>query len=247
MTGGAGEAGIATFGTLPRQHILTVRLDTPESWNVQAVRAEQDPDNLRCDHAGCGDRVGTRKDLSSVGYTLKSVLVVGQCYQVTDSAYGGVPPNGLQLVLSSQTVQTDTLVMQNLGYFQLQANPGLWTLSLAEGRATEIFQIVDFDTMPISVLSFASDMKRLPVKKRPGMEDVSLLDDPKAQSTEATQMQGQKKGKTSKGKKNKKNKDSNDGSQPSVWSSLTGMFSSQKPIAKVDEVMISSVVFLILF
>jgi UDP-glucose:Glycoprotein Glucosyltransferase len=42
-------------------------------------------------------------------------------------------------------VQWDTLVMQNLGYFQLQANPGLWQLTLAEGRASELYQIADAD------------------------------------------------------------------------------------------------------
>jgi hypothetical protein len=30
-------------------------------------------------------------------------------------------------------VQVDTLVMQNLGYFQLKASPGLWQLSIAPG------------------------------------------------------------------------------------------------------------------
>jgi hypothetical protein len=71
VTGSTDEQSVATFGTLPKQHILTVRLDTPESWNVQAVRAEQDPDNLLCDSAGCGDRGSQRKDVSSVGYNLK--------------------------------------------------------------------------------------------------------------------------------------------------------------------------------
>jgi hypothetical protein len=31
-------------------------------------------------------------------------------------------------------VQVDTLVMQNLGYFQLKASPGLWQLSIAPGE-----------------------------------------------------------------------------------------------------------------
>lgn len=161
------------------------------------------------------------------------MLVVGQCYQMSDSAYGGVPPNGLQIVLSSSTSHTDTLVMQNLGYFQLQANPGLWKLSLAEGRATELFQIVDVDNVAIAVYSFTSDMKRLPVKKRPGFEDVSLLDDPKAQSTESTQMQGQKRSKSTKSKKSKKA--TNSGDETSMWNSISGLFSS-KPVAKVEEV-----------
>lgn len=38
--------------------------------------------------------------------------------------------------------QVDTLVMQNLGYFQLKASPGLWELSIAAGRSRDLYQIV---------------------------------------------------------------------------------------------------------
>lgn len=38
--------------------------------------------------------------------------------------------------------QVDTLVMQNLGYFQLKASPGLWQLSIAPGRSRELYQVV---------------------------------------------------------------------------------------------------------
>ncbi len=33
--------GGVLFSSLPRQHTLTVRLDTPEPWNVQSARAVQ--------------------------------------------------------------------------------------------------------------------------------------------------------------------------------------------------------------
>jgi hypothetical protein len=41
-----------------------------------------------------------------------------------------------------EIVQVDTLVMQNLGYFQLKASPGLWELSIAPGRSRDLYQIV---------------------------------------------------------------------------------------------------------
>jgi UDP-glucose:glycoprotein glucosyltransferase len=123
-----------------------------------------------------------------------------------------VPPNGLQLTLSRTQVeseqsetetasllsgldQTDTLIMQNLGYFQLKANPGLWKLSLAEGRASQLYTISDsedFDSnaaiVPstdqpagtgkfIAVKSFADVTNKLMVVKRPGMERIPLLQD----------------------------------------------------------------------
>ena len=44
----------ALFSSLPRHHILTMRMDVPEAWNVQSIRAIQDVDNLRCDDVTCG-------------------------------------------------------------------------------------------------------------------------------------------------------------------------------------------------
>lgn len=35
----------------------------------------------------------------------------------------------------------DTIVMANLGYFQLKAGPGAWLLRLREGRSREIYFI----------------------------------------------------------------------------------------------------------
>eukprot|EP01036_Dinobryon_divergens_P027125 gene27125-35847_t len=46
-------------------------------------------------------------------------------------------------VAGQRAAASDTLVMQNLGYFQLQANPGLYILNLAEGKATELYDILD--------------------------------------------------------------------------------------------------------
>lgn len=86
-----------------------------------------------------------------------------RCYDVTSGAPS--PPQGLQLVLRASSsssshpsptqgkpaaaaaaaiavVVADTVVMENLGYFQLQAGPGLWELALAKGRASEVYEII---------------------------------------------------------------------------------------------------------
>ena len=44
-------------------------------------------------------------------------------------------PRGVQLWLGTESEPhaRDTLVMSNLGYFQLKAQPGAWNLSLAPG------------------------------------------------------------------------------------------------------------------
>lgn len=52
-------------------------------------------------------------------------------------------PRGVQLWLGrgGQDHVVDTLVMSNLGYFQLKAGPGLWQLRLAPGRSEELYTI----------------------------------------------------------------------------------------------------------
>lgn len=81
-----------------------------------------------------------------------------RCYDVTSGSPSA--PQGLQLVLrappssssrpspaqgkpaAAAAVVADTVVMENLGYFQLQAGPGLWELALAKGRASEVYEII---------------------------------------------------------------------------------------------------------
>lgn len=133
----ASSLAVASFRQMPRSQIFTVRMDVPEAWNVQATHSPQDIDNLVCDSRSCGDAASS--DTSYVTYTLKNLLVAGQCFELSRSVS---PPNGLQLTLDSVSksnqnlfpdnklvvrdsrVHSDTLVMQNLGYFQLQATPG---------------------------------------------------------------------------------------------------------------------------
>lgn len=54
-----------------------------------------------------------------------------------------VYPRGVQLHLGSpkQPHLQDTLVMSNLGYFQLKSAPGAWTLQLAPGRSRDLYRI----------------------------------------------------------------------------------------------------------
>ena len=50
--------------------------------------------------------------------------------------------NDDDVVPTGGSIVSDTLVMQNLGYFQLQAaSPGLFALHLAQGRASDLFDL----------------------------------------------------------------------------------------------------------
>ncbi|CAB9500382.1 UDP-glucose:glycoprotein glucosyltransferase [Seminavis robusta] len=97
----------ALFSNLPMEHTLTLRMDVPESWDVQQSNVAQDTDNLRCDvRSGCSDDahmgladesipIHQRDHITHVEFGLNSLLIFGQCYETKGSS-----PNGLQLTLT---------------------------------------------------------------------------------------------------------------------------------------------------
>ncbi|GMF26723.1 unnamed protein product [Phytophthora lilii] len=204
------------FRKLPVQPILTMKIETPEAWNVQILHAGDDLDNLRVDP----DNAAEVKSTTSAVFRLESLLVYGQCRDMTFNMYS--PPNGLQLVLErevgAQLLHRDTLVMKNLGYFQLQATPGVWSLHLARGRAAELFDIIDPDTdlpletHPIVVYDFGSHISQLFVRKKDGMEHEELLQSAdNAASTESKQTA------------DKKPTGKDDGALRNYWNSMLNM------------------------
>lgn len=90
----------------------------------------------------------------------------------------------------------DTLVMENLGYFQFKvSSPGVWHLSVAEGKSADVFELDKMvDThgevdlrgkreLPIVVDSLEGvTIRALKLLRREGMEDETLLE---KDSTEA--------------------------------------------------------------
>ena len=162
---------------LQTRAVLTLTVDTPEPWLVMLKVAPYDLDNLRLDTAA--------SPLLHIEYALEHLLISGQCFDY--STKPAQPPAGLQLQLSSPSIQYagDTVVMQNLGYFQLKANPGVWTLQFP-GRHAAIYQLhatlndvrasTDFSATQLSVVSLTDPYKRLAVQRRPGQESAQLLE-----------------------------------------------------------------------
>jgi len=75
-------SSIARFTHLPEQHTLTVRVDIPEPWNVQALLASQDIDNLRCSPSSCGEMM----------MIVMIVMIVMMWWCDDDGSDGGRPP-----------------------------------------------------------------------------------------------------------------------------------------------------------
>nr|AIG55512.1 secreted protein [Thraustotheca clavata] len=197
----------AIFKNLPLPPVLTMNIETPELFNVQMTESDCDVDNVQGD--------------AKAVYAVKSLLVYGQCIDRT-MPYHPTPPNGLQVVLErtagTELWHRDTVVMKNLGYFQLQATPGVWQLELAKGRATELYHMIEADEPTqqtrIIVHDFLSAITQLKVKKRPGQEYSRLLDEPEGQ------------------KSNDKKEDEED---QSYWKSLLSWGSGTKQVKPVAD------------
>ncbi|CAI4233074.1 unnamed protein product [Auanema sp. JU1783] len=164
----------ARFTNLPSKQLLTLSVHSPEAWMIENIYAQYDLDNIKMEQV---------TDSVNAIFSLEHILLEGHCFDEVS----GAPPRGLQFVLgtASDPSQFDTIVMANLGYFQLKANPGSWQLRLRDGRSKDIYDVSSHTNTEgeidgaISVLidSFTGRVIRLRVSKKEGMEERNLLSD----------------------------------------------------------------------
>jgi UDP-glucose:glycoprotein glucosyltransferase len=176
------NSNYAKFAGLPVNSLLTQNLAVPENWIVDLMRSVYDLDNIR---------------LSDIGgpvhseYELEYLLLEGHCFDSTT----GSPPRGLQFILGTKEQESvvDTIVMANLGYFQLKANPGAWILKLRYGKSSEIYDITNVDGLntihrvsdgyvSVVINSFRSHVLKVRVTKKPEQLSADLLGDDEPQS-----------------------------------------------------------------
>ncbi|XP_074155473.1 UDP-glucose:glycoprotein glucosyltransferase 2 isoform X1 [Sminthopsis crassicaudata] len=166
---------MAKFEEMPESPLLTLNMITPEGWLVEAVHSSCDLDNIYLK-----DIEGTVR----AEYELEYLLLEGQCFDETTRQ----PPRGLQFTLGMKKnpVMVDTIVMANLGYFQLKANPGAWILRLRQGKSEDIYQISrhegtdsppDVDDVIVVLSNFKSKILKVQVQKKPDKIDEDILTD----------------------------------------------------------------------
>lgn len=168
------EAGpLAKFAGIPPSPLLTQNLQVPENWLVEIVRSVYDLDNIKL------------QDINGPvhsEYELEHLLLEGHCFDTTT----GAPPRGLQITLGTKDnpVMVDTIVMANLGYFQLKANPGSWILRLRHGKSADIYDISSAEgpntvhsseETRVIINSLRSHVLKLRVTKKPGQANADLL------------------------------------------------------------------------
>lgn len=164
---------VARFMDLPESPLLTLNMITPESWMVQAVRSPHDLDNIHLQEVS---------GVVTAEYELEHLLLEGHCFDLST----GQPPRGLQFTLgtSREPLLHDTIVMANLGYFQLKANPGAWILRLRKGRSEDIYQVLTHDgtdspadagDVVVVLNSFHSKIVKVRVQKKADKMNEDLL------------------------------------------------------------------------
>ncbi|KAM4795438.1 UDP-glucose:glycoprotein glucosyltransferase 2 [Rhinophrynus dorsalis] len=163
----------AMFLDMPESPLLTLNMITPESWLVEAVHSSCDLDNIHLQDI---------EGIVTANYELEYLLLEGHCFDVTT----GQPPRGLQFTLGMKNdpVMVDTIVMANLGYFQLKANPGAWTLRLRKGRSEDIYHVFshmgtdspsDQEEIIVVLNNFNSKIIKVHVQKKPDQMHADLL------------------------------------------------------------------------
>ncbi|KAM9486664.1 UDP-glucose:glycoprotein glucosyltransferase 2 isoform 2-T2 [Clarias gariepinus] len=164
---------MARFTDIPESPLLTMNMITPESWMVEAVQSAYDLDNIHLQKVS---------GVVKAEYELEYLLLEGHCFDLST----GQPPRGLQFTLGmkQEPLVHDTIVMANLGYFQLKANPGAWILRLRKGRSEDIYQIqahdgtdspADAGDVIVMLNSFHSKIIKVRVQKKPDRINEDLL------------------------------------------------------------------------
>ncbi|KAF3934805.1 hypothetical protein ABW20_dc0110185 [Dactylellina cionopaga] len=125
----------AQFTEIPDKTLYSLSMDVPPSWLVTPSDTIHDLDNIKLQTFK--ERFGT-SDLNAT-YMLTNILIEGHARDTSLNE----PSAGAQMELGSSKNPTmeDTLVMQNLGYFQFKSNPGHWQIRLKPGRSSDIFSI----------------------------------------------------------------------------------------------------------
>ncbi|OAQ96902.1 hypothetical protein LLEC1_00568 [Akanthomyces lecanii] len=172
---GAIRGGQATFHGLPSEALLTLGMEVPPAWLVAAKESLHDLDNIKLS--------STETDVNAT-YELEHILIQGHSREGKSS-----PPRGVQLVLGTEKDPhlTDTIVMANLGFFQFQANPGIYSIHLKEGRSADIFEIESvgaqgWTAVPgdegtsLALLDFQGTTLYPRLSRRPDMEEVDVLE-----------------------------------------------------------------------
>ena len=181
-----------SFRDLPIEPIYTLGLDEPSSWLVRPREALYDLDNVQLGVVSGDER---QHGVEAV-FELDYIIVGGHAREKGTNS----PPRGVQLQLAAHhgSPVDDTLIVENLGYLQFKATPGVYHLEIREGRGREVFSLesagnegwysppVEEAGNQVTVTSFEGLTLYPRLARLPDQEFADVLEDPKDDDLEPT-------------------------------------------------------------
>lgn len=171
------EESYVEFDNLPADTLLTMDIEARDAWTVMQKDVDIDLFNIKLEHTSEAEA----SDSITAIYELKNILVQGY----SQEEFRKSPPRGMQLKLGNLTNShvTDTIVLSNLGYFQLKANPGVWTLEPMDGRSSQFYEILSLNKKnsykdpQVIVDSFEGVTLNPVMRRKPGFESADIMDE----------------------------------------------------------------------
>ncbi|KAF4675240.1 hypothetical protein FOL47_008079 [Perkinsus chesapeaki] len=149
--------GAAEFILEPSRNTLTLGMDVLPNWQVSSRKGRVDMDNIRITPAD--------EEIVEAQYVLKQLYVEGQSYDVDANGHPRGPADGAQLQLLDLTSKplAETWVIRNLGYYQLFANPGRYSIQLKpDTMGREVYEAMGTNVVDVNKFMMPS----YPVKLR---------------------------------------------------------------------------------
>jgi len=122
------------FHGLREDPVYTLAMDVPQAWLVRPQISHHDLDNIQLSSLAESERSHGVEAIFSLDY----LVIEGHARGTTKAPVRGLQ---LQLLASGNVPVADTLVVDNLGYLQFKAKPGVFQLDIREGRGREIFEL----------------------------------------------------------------------------------------------------------
>lgn len=110
----------AVWHNLPMHYLYTMSIETPFKWSTVAYYAECDLDNLR---------ILDESTYILAQYIVDGIVMEGSCFK------DDKPAAGVMLQMNhypSSQLSSDTVVMNNMGYWQLRGNMGFYEITVSE-------------------------------------------------------------------------------------------------------------------
>lgn len=98
-------------------------VETPFRWSVISYYAECDLDNIR---------IIDENTFILAQYVIEGIIIEGSCFNTTEHS---VPAQGMMLELKKmgqEEVVSDTVVMNNRGYWQLKGDMGVYEIGVSK-------------------------------------------------------------------------------------------------------------------